>query len=75
MQSAYITNGSQTLIDNAKQFANTNKNVEGYKTYSTEHVTTYPYDESNDNSDSNLKKYFSLKNDKYGYGDGILEFL
>ena len=75
MQSAYITNGSQILINNAKQFANSNKNIDGYKTYSTEYVTAYPYDEDNDNSDNNLKKYYSLRNDRYGYGDGILEFV
>ena len=75
MQSAYITNGSQILINNAKQFANSNKNIDGYKTYSTEYVTAYPYDEDNDNLDNNLKKYYSLRNDRYGYGDGILEFV
>ncbi len=75
MQSAYITNGSQILTNNANQFANSNKNIDGYKTFSTEYATAYPYDEENDASDNNLKKYYSLKNDKYGYGDGILEFL
>ena len=75
MQSAYITNGSKVLTNNAKQFANSNKNIDGYKTFSTEYATAYPYDEENDASDNNLKKYYSLKNDKYGYGDGILEFL
>lgn len=70
---AYIPNGNQYLISNGKQFANLNKNVDGYKTYCTEYVTVYPYDELDESSSNNLKKYISLKTEKYGYGDAIAE--
>ena len=67
---AYISNGHPNLNSYGSSYANTTKNVDGYKTLSTKYVTVYPW---NSTSDSNNNNYIVYKNLKYGYGDAILE--
>lgn len=74
MISAYISNGN-SVLENGKQFTNLNKNIEGYQQCSSEYATVYPYDDNNTQKpNNNYIQYNKVKNEKYGYGDAILEF-
>ena len=74
MISGYISNGN-SVLENGKQFTNLNKNIEGYQQCSSEYATVYPYDDNNtQNPNNNYIQYNKVKNEKYGYGDAILEF-
>ena len=67
---AYISNGHSYLGSFGSSYANTTKNVDGYKTLSTKYATVYPWNLTSDRDDNN---YIVYKNFKYGYGDSILE--